>query len=62
MKTMIKRVTTEYYEEIISHTEKYNMSGVVPDTKRIIKVETTVEKWCNTSKGDPLVSKTFEIM
>jgi hypothetical protein len=38
------------------------MSGVVPDTKRIIKAETTVEKWCNTRKGDPLVSKTFEIM
>ena len=43
-KKMIKRVTIEYFEEFLSYAEDYDMPGIVPDTKRIIKVETTVEK------------------
>jgi hypothetical protein len=61
-KKMIKRVTIEYFEEFLSYAEDYDMPGIVPDTKRIIKVETTTENWCNSKRGNPLVSKTFEVM
>jgi len=61
-KKMIKRVTIEYFEEFLSYAEDYDMPGIVPDTKRIIKVETTTENWCNSKRGNPLVSVSFEVM
>ncbi len=48
-KRLIKRVTVEYYE--------------VEDQElvRMIEVTTKKETWCDSSRGDPIVSYTSEV-
>jgi len=50
MKKLLKKVTTEYYEE---YSDEENL--------RRVKRVTTVSKWVGSSK-DPIVSTTFEYL
>ncbi len=54
-KRLMKRVTVEYYEELTP----MNPTGTYG--QRSILVETKKETWCESSKGDPVITYTSEV-
>jgi len=59
---LIKKVTIEYTEEDNFDDLPYLEYGILKQHQgdRRILVTTTTEKWVGSSRGDPLVSTTYE--
>ena len=56
VKKPFKTVTTEYFEEI-----DYNVTGAARRKSRKIRVVTTTEEYCGSTK-DPVISRTYSYL